>query len=454
MKCHFVDSRVEFFAVLEQKLGAEISLTPVSAEDRETLTECDVIIVGLPSAENPQFQASLAILQKLSRNPAGVPVVAFVPTPDRQVSRTVLSAGAYDIFVETGSMEELRLVLRRTAHFHELNCELERLRASAHEAGSFASLIGTDAKMRAVLALAGKVAVTDATVLITGGTGTGKELLARAVHQASPRARQPFIAVACSSLPETLIEAELFGHEKGAFTGAGAARRGRFEAAGCGTIFLDEIGELSPGLQVKLLRVLQERSFERLGSNQPRPMEARIICATHRKLQELVKAGSFRPDLYYRLNTIELNLPALRERRDDVVLLAHSFLQTYADKHNRPARRFCGAALAALQEYEWPGNVRELQNVIERAVVICDGPEIRVEHLPSQFSTWAVAELMPCSFDDEVRNFKRRLIQRTLIEFSNNKLQAARSLKIARSSLHRLIDELHVSLPAERESVN
>jgi two-component system, NtrC family, response regulator len=451
MLCHFIDHRTDFFALLAEKLGADFDLQPVSADDRELLTACDVIIIGLPLPDHADFQSRLSLLQKIVRNPLSVPVVAFLACPDRQLALTALMAGAYDHFVESGSMDELRVILRRASHFYELNRELQRLRVSGLELSDFVSIVGCDAKMRAIFSFASKVASTDATLLITGETGTGKEVLARAVHQASSRAQQPFVAVACSSLPETLIEAELFGHEKGAFTGATAARRGRFESAERGTMFLDEIGELSPGLQVKLLRVLQERTFERLGSNQPRQMEARVICATNRNLLELVKNNQFRADLYYRLNTIELNLPPLRERRDDIALLAHSFLQTYAEKHRRAATRMSRAVIAALQEYDWPGNVRELQNVLERAVVICDGPEIVMDDLPSQFAAWEV----PCdsySFDDEVRSFKRRLIQRALSDTNNNKQQAARTLKIARSSLHRLIDELDIPNP-ERKNV-
>src|SRR5919204_1261665 len=446
MKCHFVDRREEFFAILAEKLGEEVCLHGVSLDDREKLVACDVLITSLPSQEDSDFEPRFADLQKLVRNPAGVPVVAFLSTTDRQVMRQALSAGAYDYFVETASLDELRLVLRRATQFHELHRELQQLRLSAAQLTDFVSVVGTDAKMRAVYSFASKVASTDATVLITGETGTGKELLARSIHHTSPRAGKPFLAVACSSLPETLIEAELFGHERGAFTGATSSRRGRFEAAEGGTIFLDEIGELSPGIQVKLLRVLQERTFERLGSNQVRTMEARVICATNRKLPELVRAGLFRADLYYRLNTIDIHLPPLRERRDDIMVLAYSFLQSNSERHRRPAQRISPAAMAALQEYEWPGNIRELQNVVERAVVVCDGVEIRIEHLPSQFAAWET-DLEDLSFDEEVRAFKRRLIQRVLVEFDNNKLQAARSLKIARSSLHRLIDELDVSEP-------
>lgn len=446
MKCRFIDSRLDFFAILAEKLGAEFPLLPTSFDEEAQLVTAEVLIVGLPSLDQPRFQASLADLQRAVRNPAHIPVIAFLATSERQVSQIALAAGAYDFFRESGSMEELRIVLRRAAQFHELNRELHRLRQDMSRVTGFSSLVGADQKMTAVFQFASRVAITDAAILVTGETGTGKELMARAIHDASSRSAQPFVAVACSSLPETLIEAELFGHERGAFTGANSMRRGRFEAAARGTIFLDEIGDLTPGLQVKLLRVLQEHTFERLGSNSQLRMEARVICATNRSLPELVKAGLFRADLYYRLNTIEIKLPALRERRDDIALLAHSFLRQYAEKHNRPARRISSSALAALQEYAWPGNVRELQHVVERAVVICDDPEIMLEHLPFEMCASWEQELGP-SFDDEVRQFKRRLIQRVLLEFDNNKLQAARSLKIARSSLHRLIDELHVNVP-------
>jgi DNA-binding NtrC family response regulator len=351
--------------------------------------------------------------------------------------------GAYDCFVETSSMEELRVVLRRAIEFHLLKQEVEKLRSSQQINGSFHPIIACGPKMRAILEFSSKVATTDATVLLTGETGTGKEILARAIHDGSARSAAPFVPVCCTSLPETLIEAELFGHEKGAFTGAFAARQGRFEAAGKGTIFLDEIGDLPPELQVKLLRVLQERSFERLGSNQSRPMEARIICATNRDLRSMVKQGLFRADLYYRLNTVEIHLPPLRERREDISALAHTFLHFYAQKLARPVQRMSLMVIVALEEYGWSGNIRELQHVIERGVVICDGPELGIEHLPPDFCE-LIQETNTNSFEDEVKNFKRRLVIRALIENQNNKVQAARFLKIARSSMHRLIEELNI----------
>jgi DNA-binding NtrC family response regulator len=443
--CYFLDNRSEFIEALAQKLGPEFTLLSAQDQEGEKLPACDVILVRIPARAHPHFSVQLEVLQQVLRHIATVPVIAFCATSDRTVIRDAMGAGAYDYFVETNSMDELRIVLRRASQFRELNCELERLRNAGPDLGSFSAISGTDPALTSVISLAARVADTDATVLVTGESGTGKELLAQAIHKSSPRAGEPFVPVTCSSLPESLIEAELFGHEKGAFTGASAARRGRFEAAGRGTVFLDEVGELPPSLQVKLLRVLQERSFERLGSNQPRPMEARVICATNRDLKQMVKAGTFRLDLYYRLNTIEIAVPPLRSRLDDVILLAHTFLQNFAERYNRPARRISPAVMASLQEHDWPGNVRELQNVIEHAVVVCDGPELRLEHLPSQFSNVDATAEDSASLEDEVRSFKRRLIQRTLIEFGNNKVEAARSLKIARSSLHRLIEELQIS---------
>jgi DNA-binding NtrC family response regulator len=446
LKCCYVDRRTEFFSLLNKKLGSEFVLVAAnrgSAEDREQLANCDVIIASLPAADHPSFSSSLSQLQELAHNPQVAQVVALLASPDREAMRLALSNGAYDQFEENGPLDELRVILRRAAQHRDLMVELDRLRASAARLSNFKSVVGSDPKMREIFKFARKVAQTDATVLITGESGTGKELMARALHENSPRKAQSFVAVACSSLPETLIESELFGHEKGAFTGAVTARRGRFEAAERGTIFLDEVGEMVPTLQLKLLRVLQERTFERLGSNHPLPMEARIICATNRNLKELVAAGTFRLDLYYRLNTVEIQLPPLRERRQDISLLAHTFLHTYATRHRRLVARISHAAMCVLEEHSWPGNVRELENVIERAVVICDHGEIGIQDLPQEL-TANTRKSESTTFEEEVREFKRRLISRALAANGNNKMRAALSLKMPRSSLHRLIGELNI----------
>jgi DNA-binding NtrC family response regulator len=449
MKCHVVDERPEFFGIFAEKIGSEFQFSTLDRTRRsmEEIADCDVIIVSLPMPASAYYDQRVEAMQRIVLNPAAVPVIGFLGEPDRTAMRAVIASGAYDCFVESSPLEELRIVLRRAARFHDLQRELNRLRASTQPMQS-EFLVSADTNMMAVHSFARRIATSDASVLITGETGTGKEVIARDIHRASGRSQYPFVPVACSSLPETLIEAELFGHERGAFTGATMLRRGRFEVAERGTIFLDEIGELTPSLQVKLLRVLQECEFERLGSNKPRPMEARVICATNCDLKAMVQAGKFRADLFYRLNTVEVHMPPLRERRDDIVALALFFLQRYAKRQDRPACRISPVALSALRRYDWPGNVRELEHVIERAVVICDIPEIRSEHLPPDLvrnTIFNAEQGGNClSFEDEVKTFKRRLIHKALQQAGQNKVRAARTLSISRSSLHRLIDELDV----------
>jgi two-component system NtrC family response regulator len=441
MRCIIVDHRDDFASILIDKLGTGFALAGTNV--RDCAKDCDVIMVAVPPAGDPAFAEQSAALTKAAFNTGGVPVVALVPASDRTLGLRALAAGAYDCFVETDTLEELRIILRRAARFHDLSKEVERLRGAAGGATEFEGVMTSSDRMRSACRLLAKVAPTSSTVLLTGESGTGKGLLAQAIHQASPRRAQPFVTLSCASLPEHLIEAELFGHEKGAFTGALSARHGRFEAAGKGTIFLDEIGDLPGSMQVKLLRVLQERTFERLGSNAPRTMEARVLCATHRPLKTLVKSGAFRADLYYRVSTVEVEVPALRERRGDILLIAQTLLRKFAERHSSPVNRFSAGAMAALQEYSWPGNVRELQNMIERAVVVCDSPEIRLADLSPDLAQGG-DEINVQSFDREVREFKSRLIQRTLAQTGHNKVEAARLLGIARSSLHRLIDELRI----------
>jgi DNA-binding NtrC family response regulator len=305
-------------------------------------------------------------------------------------------------------------------------------------------MVGSSESMQGVFSLARKVAPCDVSVLITGETGTGKGLLAYAMHRLSQRARGPYVAFSCANLPETLVEDELFGHEKGAFTGAVAPRRGRVEAAEQGTLFLDEIGDLPLSLQAKFLRVLQDRTFERLGSNAPRTANIRLICATHRNLEEMVKEGKFRQDLFYRLNVVQIHLPALRERRDGIPLLAHYFLPRFAEQFGRTTKGFSSLAMRALEEYSWPGNVRELENVIQRAVVLADGPTIEVWHLPSSLRNGFEQLQAVRSYEEELREFKRRLVLRTLRECGGNKAETARVLGLARGYLHRLINQLQI----------
>ena len=441
MICRFVGVRQSFIQLVADKLGSEFEFIPASASPDE-LTAADIVAVGVSTPED--LDILRAILGRTS-----VPVIAILPAPVHHLTLKSISEGAFDYFIETDPLAELRMVLARAAKFRELNREIGRLRSATNSLVQFDRITGADPKMLAIFSLVSKIAPMDTTVLITGETGTGKELIANTIHEMSSRSSHPFVAVGCASLPETLIEAELFGHEKGAFTGAAGVRKGRFEAVGEGTIFLDEIGDLSLTMQVKLLRVLQERRFERLGSNVVHMMRARLICATHRDLKAMVRSGEFRADLYYRLDTIEIELPALRERREDIALLAYQFLQQFAEHHQKNVSKISPSALGVLKRYAWPGNVRELQHVIERAVVIADRPEIGVEHLSADImvtnnlTDFAIESVQ--TYDDEMRSFKRKLIMRSLELTGNNKVQAAKALGISRSSLHRIIDELKLA---------
>jgi DNA-binding NtrC family response regulator len=307
----------------------------------------------------------------------------------------------------------------------------------------FEHLIGSAAVMKPVFWLAARIAGCDVTGLITGETGTGKELLARAIHGLSARSRGPFVAFSCANLPETLADDDLFGHDRGAFTGAVTARAGRFEAAQGGTLFLDEIGDLPLMLQAKLLRVLQERTFERLGSDTPQTADIRLLCATHRDLRAMVQQRTFREDLYYRLNVVQLHVPPLRERREDIAVLAQHFLRRFSQEFRSKAERFSAGALAALDEYHWPGNVRQLENVVQRAVVLADGPAVELRHLPAALRPASELEPGPC-YDDQVSAFKRNLILGALRKCGGNKSEVARSLGLTRGYLHRLIRQLQI----------
>jgi len=283
----------------------------------------------------------------------------------------------------------------------------------------------------------------NAPVLIRGESGTGKELVAQAIHNLGSRASQPFVAVPCGAIPETLIEAELFGHEKGAFTGTNGARSGYLEQAGEGTLFLDEIGELSLNTQVKLLRVLQQREYSRLGSCKLVPLRARVLAASHRPLEQMVEVGTFRMDLLFRLNVMTLEVPPLRERVDDVPILASHFLEHSAAVFEKPVREIKPAAMDLLMTYRWPGNIRELENVIQSAIILVEGDSIGPEDLPKNLQQ-AVAPLAtglgePLSFEDQLREYKIELANRALVKFNGNKTLAARSLSISRAYLHRLI---------------
>ena len=311
--------------------------------------------------------------------------------------------------------------------------ENDRLRDELRERYDFSHILGTSGAMRQVCEQVVQVARTNTTVLIRGESGTGKELIAQAIHYNSLRARQAFVKVSCGALPETLIESELFGYEKGAFTGAEQRKKGRFELADSGTLLLDEIGDINLATQVKLLRVLQEREFERLGGTEPLKVDVRMIAATNKDLETAVTGGSFRQDLLYRLNVFTIFVPPLRERKSDVLLLADHFVEKLSTDHGKQVKRISTPAIDALVSYHWPGNVRELQNVIERAVLVCDGQVIHLHHLPPTLQTAEGSGTANSqSLGDAVAGFERDLIEDALKMARGNRARAARLLQATR----------------------
>jgi Nif-specific regulatory protein len=315
------------------------------------------------------------------------------------------------------------------AERQKLVSENAQLRQELQQRHEFSNLVGTSGPMRQLYEEMARVAGTNTTVLIRGESGTGKELIAEGIHYHSPRAKKPFIKVNCAALPETLIESELFGHERGAFTGAQARKKGRFELANGGTLFLDEIGELSPAIQVKLLRVLQEREFERVGGTEPVKVDVRVIAATHCDLEKALAGGSFREDLYYRLNVFPIFIPPLRARKADVLPLADHFAEKYAREHGKTIKRISTPAIDLLHRYHWPGNVRELENTIERAVLMADGEVIHGHHLPPTLQTAeASGTVVNASLGSAVEAFERGLIEDALKTTRGNRSKAARLL--------------------------
>ena len=445
-----------FADVIARTLGPGYEVQPSHEFAVESGTELelwwDVVLLDLCQvASEAEEHAGLGLLDELCQFDPPPPVIAMLADEDHSLTRRVMEAGAFDTINALPIVVELRLIIRRAHKFRQAEKELHRLHSMESASWRLHELLGISEDMQQVFALARRIAPCDISVLITGETGTGKELLARAIHRSSSRAAGPFVAFSCANLPETLVEDELFGHEKGAFTGAMMMRRGRFEAADKGTLFLDEIGDLPLGLQSKLLRVAQERSFERLGSNTARAVNIRLLCATHQKLGEMVAQGKFREDLYYRLNVVQLHLPPLRERREEIPFLAHHFLGRFAQQFGKKVKRFSRLALHVLEEHNWPGNVRELENVVQRAVVMAEGTTIEVWHLPLGMRRGFERLQSVHSYEEEVRDFKRRLILRTLRECSWRKAEAARTLGVARGYLHRLINQLQIH-PTEAET--
>ena len=395
------------------------------------------------------------------------PVIVVSALDSATTAVQALGGGAADYIVKGYDIEELRKRVGNALQLAELAAENSRLRRELVADGQFGRLLGASPAMRRVFEMAERVAGTDATVLILGESGTGKDLLAQEIHERSSRAGDAFVAVNCAALPENLIESELFGSERGAFTGAAQQRKGKFELASGGTIFLDEIGDMNPVTQAKVLRALENRKIERLGGSHPIDVDVRVISATHRDLQSEIAAGRFREDLYYRLRVVSLELPALREHKEDIPLLADSFLRQLGARHNRSAR-LSHEALDLLVAYDWPGNVRELRNALERSVVLCAGEEIRVGDLPPEIREYAgpvvaaaaasggaasesggAAFLAESDFREAKRQFEIVYLKRKLEEHRWNVSQTAAEVGLHRQSLQEKLRELGIQRPGK-----
>jgi DNA-binding NtrC family response regulator len=415
----------------------------------------DLILLDLVMPE----EDGLSFLRWLRAEGGETSVIVVSALDSAKTAVEALQNGAADYIVKGFDIEELRTRVANILQLTELAAENTRLRRELVAEGQFGRLLGASPAMRRVFEMAERVAGTDATVLILGESGTGKDLLAQEIHDRSQRAGQAFVAVNCAALPENLIESELFGYERGAFTGAAQQRKGKFELASGGTIFLDEIGDMNPVTQAKVLRALENRKIERLGGSHAIDVDVRVISATHRDLQGEIAAGRFREDLYYRLRVVALELPSLREHKEDIALLADSFLGQLGSRHNHRAR-MSREAMDLLRQYDWPGNVRELRNTLERSLVLCAGDEIRASDLPGEIRDYAgpvLAEkdsegdtfLDESDFREAKRQFEIVYLKRKLEEHRWNVSQTAAEVGLHRQSLQEKLRELGIQRPGK-----
>ena len=389
----------------------------------------------------------LGLLRALQQQGADVTTLLLTAQGTVETAVEAMKEGAYDYLTKPVDIQRLKILLDKIVERLETVREVKALRRQLREQGTFGSLIGNSPEMRKIYQIIEQAAPTGASVLITGESGTGKELVAQTIHQLSPRTQHPFVAINCAAIPETLLESEIFGHEKGAFTGAAERRQGCFELADRGTLFLDEIGEMTPATQVKLLRVLQERRFRRLGGRTEQSVDVRVIAATNVDPVEAVKQGKLREDLFYRLNVFAFRLPPLRERKEDLPLLVQAFINEFNQRNQKNVVGVDHQAMRMLEHYAWPGNVRELRNVIERATILCGGSFIEPKHLPPVLAEEPPPQHQPqlaLAPGTTVEEAERRLILMTLEHTRDNKTRAAEILGISLKTLHNKLNKLRL----------
>jgi two-component system NtrC family response regulator len=418
--------------------GDRVGALAAFMADHPTVTLLDL---GLPPRPN-EPEEGLAVLSAILALDPLAKLIVVSGQSDKQNALRAVGAGAYDFLCKPVDMDELRLVLQRCVYLAELEQEYRATQNSAR-AEVFEGMLGASPQMQAVFDFVRKVAPTNAPVLILGESGTGKEMVARALHSRSAQKSGPFVAINCNTIPENLLESELFGHEKGAFTGAHTQRKGHVESAAGGTLFLDEIGELPASVQVKLLRFLQEKCFQRVGGRQEIQSDTRVVAATNRNLQEFAANGKFREDLYFRLAVVVVKMPSLRDRGDDILLVAKAFLHHYGVEHAKPGLTFAPDALRALSLHAWPGNVRELQNRVRRAVIMADGKRVTARDL----------ELTECALPPQTLKEARESVEREMVRDALRRhrgkiTSAALELGISRPTLYELMEKLGIGRDA------
>jgi len=406
--------------------------------------------LGLPP-EADTAEEGMKCLDEIMRSAPYTKVIIITGNTQKHVAFDAIKKGAYDYFRKPIDIQDLSVIIRRAFHLAEIEAENIKLHRALEKKIGFGGMIGQSYKMQKVFDIIRKVAPTDATVLITGESGTGKELVARAIHENSLRKKGPFIPLNCSAIPETLLESELFGHERGAFTGAISQQKGKFEYAHGGTLFLDEIGELSPNLQAKLLRFLQDRKFTRVGGNKEIEVDTRVLAATNLNLQEAIREGKFRDDLYYRISVISIELPPLRSRGSDIKLIANILLERYSLMFNRKINGFSKRAISAMQNYSWPGNVRELENRIQKAILVAESDLIEPEDLELDYIDQNLDHVELASpytgltLKEARRQLEKGLLELTLKKYNGNISKMAEELGITRPTLYDLLEKYKLS---------
>jgi len=437
--------RDSLFYILEKEgYAVEKAENGKAAYDKIVNTHFDLVITDI---EMPLMKGT-ELLEKIKTLDIQTSVIVITAFGSLDTAITALRNGASDYILKPVEFDELIIKAKRLFEVRDLFLENRVLREEIHRKYDFENIIGKSSSIRKVYEMIEAVAETDSTVLISGNSGTGKELVARALHYKSHRKNKPFIAVNCGAISENLIESELFGHKKGAFTGAIFDKDGYMKASNGGTLFLDEISEMPPQLQVKLLRAIQEKEYTPVGTTVSLPVNARFIATTNRNLEEEVKAGRFRDDLFYRINVVDIHIPSLKEREEDIPLLADHFLNKYRKELNKNIRGIDNEAMRAILGHEWKGEIRELENIIERAVIFCKGDMITLQELPQSFKPRLddIDFSFNGSLDDSVRKFERDFILRALENNENNKEKTADAIKVGLSTLYRKLKELDIKI--------